>query len=47
MGAYSWGGDVLASASFYLYGDEASVMAAEAQKEWEVWFAALFPQKIE
>jgi uncharacterized protein YndB with AHSA1/START domain len=47
MGAYSWGGDVLASASFYFYGDEASVMAAKAQKEWEVWFAALFPQKIE
>jgi uncharacterized protein YndB with AHSA1/START domain len=47
MGAYSWGGDVLASASFYFYGDEASVMAAEAQKEWEVWFAAQFPEKID
>jgi len=42
LGAYTWGGEVLASASFYFYGDEASAMATTAQKEWEVWFAELF-----
>lgn len=42
MGAYTWGGDVLASASFYFYGDEESAMAVAVQKEWEVWFAGIF-----
>ncbi len=47
MGAYTWGGDVLASASFYFYGEEASAMATAMQKEWEVWFAAQFSEEIE
>lgn len=42
LGAYTWGGEVLASASFYFYGDDASAMAKAAQPEWEAWFAALF-----
>jgi len=42
MGAYTWGGDVLASASFYFYGEEASAMATASQKEWEVWFVEVF-----
>ncbi len=42
MGAYTWGGEVLASASFYFYGEEASVMASAEQGRWEAWFVELF-----
>lgn len=41
MGAYTWGGDVMASASFYFYGGEARAMAA-AQERWASWFAEVF-----
>ncbi len=39
LGAFSWGGEVLASASFYFYGDEASAMAAARETQWKAWFA--------
>ena len=42
MGAFSWGGDVLASASFYFYGDEASAMAAARETQWKAWFEVIF-----
>lgn len=42
MGAFTWGGDVLASASFYFYGDEASAMATNHRAEWASWFAEEF-----
>jgi hypothetical protein len=42
LGAYTWGGEVLASASFYFYCDEASSMAHAERSRWEVWFAELF-----
>ena len=42
LGAFSWGDEVLASASFYFYGDEASAMACEERSRWEAWFAELF-----
>lgn len=47
MGAFSWGGDVLASASFYFYGDAASAMAEERQAGWEAWYKELFHQETE
>lgn len=42
LGAHTWGGDVLAMASFYFYGTEASAEAKAAEKEWETWFARQF-----
>lgn len=42
MGAFSWGGEVLASASFYFYGDEVSSMAADWQSQWEEWYKEVF-----
>jgi uncharacterized protein YndB with AHSA1/START domain len=44
LGAYSWGGDVLASASFYFYGSEASAMAAAHEAQWAAWYEEWFQQ---
>lgn len=42
MGAFTWGGEVLASATFYFYGDRDSAMAHDRQDAWTAWFANLF-----
>ena len=47
LGAVSYGGSVMATLSFYLYGDQAAGTVAHETPLWEAWIQKRFPMPTE
>jgi hypothetical protein len=47
FGAVNYGGSIMVTLSFYLYGDEAAATVARETPHWEAWIRECFPAPAE